>query len=157
MKRRVFIDFSKTKEMDEVDYNLKMAVRDAVCATLLHQHFPFDARVSVTFTDNEYIKSLNKEYRDKDSATDVLSFPLYEDGDFELAECIEGASLGDIVLSLERAKEQAKEIGNSFLKEVAFLTIHSTLHLLGFDHERGKDDEEAQCAAQREIIKALEF
>ncbi len=142
--------------MDEVDYNLKMAVRDAVCATLEHQNFPFDARVSVTFTDNEYIKALNKEYRSKDAATDVLSFPLYEDGDFELCECIEGASLGDIVISLERAKAQAREIGNSFLREVAFLTIHSTLHLLGFDHERGEQEEQEQCKAQREIIETLD-
>ena len=60
--------------------------------------------------------------------------------------------LGDIVISLERAREQAKEIGNTFFEEVAFLTIHSTLHLLGYDHERSKDDDELQCRIQKEII-----
>ena len=66
-------------------------------------------------------------------------------------------TIGDIVLSLERAKEQAAEIGNSFKREVAFLVIHSTLHLLGYDHERSKEDEEAQCLAQREIIETIEI
>ena len=59
------------------------------------------------------------------------------------------------MISLERAKEQAEELGNTFLHEVAFLTIHSTLHLLGYDHERSSDDEEAQCLAQREIIGGM--
>jgi probable rRNA maturation factor len=66
-------------------------------------------------------------------------------------------TLGDIVISVERAKEQAKELGNSTTREIAFLAIHSTLHLLGYDHERSEDDEEAQCLAQREIIETLKF
>ena len=113
--------------------------------------------MSVTFTDNEGIRELNREYRNKDSATDVLSFPMYNflDGDTPADE--DTAELGDIVISLERAKEQAKEIGNSFLHEVAFLTVHSTLHLLGYDHERSAEEEEAQCIAQREIITEMEI
>ena len=89
--------------------------------------------------------------------TDVLSFPMYDGGDFDLGECISGAVLGDIVISIERAKEQAKELGNSFLYEVAFLVIHSTLHLLGYDHERSSEDDELQCRLQREIISGLEI
>ena len=113
----------------------------------------------MTFCDNEYIKKINAEFRDKDAATDVLSFPMY---DFEAEENMRlnpdgSVSLGDIVISLERAAEQAKEIGNSFEREVAFLVIHSTLHLLGYDHERSADDEEAQCLAQREIVESLQF
>ena len=65
--------------------------------------------------------------------------------------------LGDIVISLERAAEQAKELDHGFLREVAFLAIHSTLHLLGYDHERSKEDDEAQCKAQREIIAEVEI
>ena len=82
---------------------------------------------------------------------------MYDDGDFDPTECISGAVLGDIVISLERAKEQAAEIGNSFLHEVAFLAVHSTLHLLGYDHERSAEEEEAQCIAQREIITEMEI
>ena len=153
--RSVFIKFSATKEFPEVDYNLKMMIRDSVIATLDYEAFQYDAEVSVTLCDNAYIKDLNRKFRNKDSATDVLSFPMYDEGDFEVSECISGAVLGDIVISVERAKEQAKELGNTFMREVAFLTIHSMLHLLGYDHERSVDDEEAQCLAQREIIGGM--
>ena len=157
MKRKLIVRFCANKKFEEVDYYLKKIVRDAIFLTLDHQRFQYDAEVSVTFCDNEYIRKLNREYREKDKPTDVLSFPLYENGDFDMSECISGAILGDIVISLERAAEQAKEIGNGFLHEVAFLAIHSTLHLLGYDHELSAEHEEAQCKAQREIISQLEI
>ncbi len=156
-ERKLFISFIATKKFDECDYYFKIAIRRAIEATLEYEDFPSDAEVSVTFTDNEYIKKLNGQYRNKDAATDVLSFPLY---DFECEDDMpEGESLplGDIVISIERAKEQAKEIGHSFIEECAFLAVHSTLHLLGYDHERSKEDDEAQCRAQRDIIETLEF
>ena len=159
MNNRLFISFSATGKFPECNYNLKMIVRDAILATLEYEELIFGADVSVTFCDNEYIKKLNSQFRNKDSATDVLSFPMYdfEDED-DAAQNPDGSiSLGDIVISLERAAEQAAELGNSFEREVAFLVIHSTLHLLGYDHERSKDDEEAQCLAQREIIEMLEI
>ena len=157
MKRDLFIKFSATKTFEEADYTLKKVVRDAILATLDYEGFQYGAIVSVTFCDNEYIHKLNKQYRNVDKHTDVLSFPMYEDGDFVMAECISGATLGDIVISVERAKEQAVEVGNSFLREVAFLTVHSTLHLLGYDHERSAEDEEEQCLAQKEIICGMEI
>ena len=157
MKRSLKINFSKTNKVENVDYYLKTVIRRAILKTLEHERFPFDALVSVTLCDNEYIRKLNLEYRSKDSATDVLSFPLYDNGEFDVSECISGAMLGDIVISLERAQEQAKELGHGFLREVAFLSIHSTLHLLGYDHERSEEDDEAQCKAQREIIELIEI
>ena len=155
MKRNLIVRFTATDKFEEVDYYLKKIVRDAIYETLEHDAFTYDAEVSVTFTDNAAIRKLNKKYREKDKPTDVLSFPLYEDGDFDMAECISGAMLGDIVISLERAREQAEELGHGFLNEVAFLAVHSTLHLLGYDHERSAEDDEAQCAAQREIVSKL--
>ena len=155
MKRKVMIRFAATDKFDEVDYYLKTVIRRAVTATLEYEKFPYDAEVSVTLCDNEYIRELNKQYRNKDKHTDVLSFPIYDGGEFDMAECISGAVLGDVVISLERAKEQAKEIGNSFLREVAFLTVHSMLHLLGYDHERSAEDDEIQCKKQNEIIKDI--
>ena len=157
MKRALKINFSKTSEQLETDYYFKTVVRRAISKTLEREKFPFDTEVSVTLCDNEYIRKLNSRYRGKDKPTDVLSFPLYEDGNFNVAECISGAMLGDIVISLERAKEQAEELGHGFLREVAFLAIHSTLHLLGYDHERSEADDEAQCRAQREIIEKVEI
>ena len=157
MNRALKINFTKTKSSLETDYYFKTVIRRAISETLAHENFPYDAEVSVTLCDNEYIRALNKEYRNKDSATDVLSFPLYDGGEFDISECISGAMLGDIVISLERAAEQANEFGHGFLREVAFLAIHSTLHLLGYDHERSKEDDEAQCKAQREIIAEVEI
>lgn len=156
---KLFISFAATKKMPECNYELKSIVRRAILATLEYEDLIFGAEVSVTFCDNEYIRKLNGDFRNKDSATDVLSFPMYDfDDEIEPETNPDGSiSLGDIVVSLERAAEQAKEIGNSFEREVAFLVIHSTLHLLGYDHERSKDDEEAQCLAQREIIEKLTF
>ena len=158
MDSKLFISFSATKQFDECDYYFKLVVRRAVKATLEYLNIENDAEVSVTFCDNAYIKELNKEHRDKDSATDVLSFPMYDfaSDDEEIPED-EPLLLGDIVISIERAKEQAKEIGNTFLEEIAFLVIHSMLHLLGYDHERSPEDDEAQCQAQREIIKTVEI
>ena len=157
-QNRLFIDFSATAKFDECDYYFKSIVRQAIAATLEHEEFPCDVQVSVTFCDKAYIKELNKKYRKKNSATDVLSFPLYDFAKEELAfdadECV---ALGDIVISIERAKEQAKEIGHSFLEETAFLAVHSMLHLLGYDHERSEEDDEAQCAAQREIVETLDI
>ncbi len=156
-KRGLMINFTATKPFDEVDYELKLAVRRAIEATLEYEAFQFDAQVSVTFCTNAYIRALNSKFRGVDKHTDVLSFPMYEDGDFDMSECISGAMLGDIVISVDRAKEQAEELGNSFVREVCFLAIHSTLHLLGYDHERSEDEEEAQCLAQREIIAEMEI
>ena len=158
-ENKLFIDFSATQKFEECDYQFKSIIRQAVLTTLAYEDFPSDAEVSVTFCDNEYIKKLNKEYRNKDKATDVLSFPLYdfnEESD-EIFEMEDSIALGDIVISLERAKEQAREIGNTFIEEVAFLTVHSVLHLLGYDHERSPQDDEAQCTAQRDIVEMLEI
>ena len=156
MKRKLKINFSKTRDFNEIDYYFKCVIRRAIEATLDYEEFPYDAIVSVTLCDAEYIRALNKNYRGKDKATDVLSFPIYEDGDFDISECISGALLGDVVISIPRAKEQAREIGNPFLKEIAFLTVHSILHLLGYDHERSADEDELQCRIQKEICDGLE-
>ena len=113
------------------------------------------AAVSVTLTNNAGIREKNREFRNIDSATDVLSFPMYEAGEWESEGDFGPIPLGDIVLSLERCAQQAEELGNSFLREAAFLAIHSTLLLLGYDHERSKEYEEEQCARQRAIIEKI--
>ena len=155
--KKLIIKFVATKSLPGVDYNLKMVIRKAISATLGEEDFSLPADVSVTFCDNAYIKKLNKKYRGKNSHTDVLSFPMYDfpEDEGELFPGDETLSLGDIVISLERAAEQAKELGNTFEREVAFLAIHSTLHLLGYDHERSAEDEEIQCQRQKEIIESL--
>jgi len=156
---KLIINFSKTQNFDCIDYYFKHIIRRAVKAALTYEGFERDAEISVTLCDNAYIKKLNTKYRGKKSPTDVLSFPMYdfsveEESALPEGECV---PLGDIVISLERAEAQAKEIGNTFVEEVAFLTVHSVLHLLGYDHELGKEEEEAQCRAQRDIIAELDI
>ena len=155
MKQELYVNFSATDKFEEISYQLKLAIRRAIEATLARESFRYPAEVSVTLCSMEYIHELNKKYRGVDRPTDVLSFPLYEDGEFDEAECQLGVPLGDIVISIPRAKEQAMELGNSFIREVAFLTVHSTLHLLGYDHERSEEDDELQCRLQKEIIETL--
>ena len=155
--RKLRIYFSKTTEIEEISYRLKSKIREAVERTLMYENFPYDTEVSVTLCDNAYIKKLNREFRSKDTPTDVLSFPMYEDGNFPPDECLLGAPIGDIVISVERAREQANELSHSTEREICFLTVHSTLHLLGYDHERSQDEDERQCDAQREIIAQMTF
>ena len=157
--KKLIIRFSATKDLADANYNLKMLVRRAISETLGDEDFSFPAELSVMFCDNEYIKKLNKKYRNKNKTTDVLSFPMYDyaEDEGELMPGDETLMLGDIVISLERAKEQAAELGNSFEREVAFLAIHSTLHLLGYDHERSEEDDEIQCKRQKEIIEKMDF
>lgn len=152
----LFIRFSRTRECPEADYGMKKIVRTAIRATLAHLDFEAPAEVSVTFCNNKYIREINREHRGVDKHTDVLSFPMWEADELTDLSWDEPVVLGDIVISLERAKEQAAEIGNEFRKEVAFLAIHSTLHLLGYDHERSPEDDEIQCALQREIIETID-
>lgn len=108
---------------------LRKAVKDSICKTLEFEGFDKIAEISVCFTDNEEIKDLNSDFRSKDTPTDILSFPSgdYPSDDKEIF-------LGDIIISLERADEQSTEYGNSLYEEVSFLTSHSVLHLLGYDH-----------------------
>ena len=138
---------------EKVTYKLKMLVRKAILTTLEYEGADTDCEVSVTFTDNEGIHAINKEYRNIDRPTDVLSFPQinYDEGE----ELMEGDMLGDIVLSLERAREQAEEFGHSFERECAFLCAHSTLHLLGYDHELSDEDDADMRRRQSEIMERM--
>ena len=110
--------------------------------------------VSVTLTDDAYIQTLNQQYRQMDRPTDVLSFALNEGVEPEIAGGPDINVLGDIVLSVERAKAQAAEYGHSLRREIAFLTVHGMLHLLGYDHieeaERQKMEQE-----QKMVMEAL--
>ena len=147
MKLTVY--FENEQNLHAADAALEELVREAVLATLAYEKVTGAAEVSVTFTDNAGIQALNREYRDMDRPTDVLSFPLFENA-------ADGTKmLGDIVLSLEKCAEQAEEFGHSFARECAFLTVHSTLHLLGYDHETGEADELDMRKRQTEITESL--
>jgi probable rRNA maturation factor len=141
MKRKMSLRIYFENEQDKLPltYKMKMLIREAIEATLDFEDFRNTCEVSVTFTDNEGIHELNKKFRGVDKPTDVLSFPLFDyEGESEeppIDEIIN--NLGDIVISLEKAQEQAEEYGHSFERETAFLCVHSMLHLLGYDHVNG--------------------
>lgn len=149
------VDFKDEQEIYEIRVAMKAIVRKAIFNTLVYEGFDKDVEVSVTFTDNEKIKVLNAQYRNKDSATDVLSFPMFSSVD-EM-EYMDTVPLGDIVISLEKAKEQAHNFFHGSYHELAFLSIHSTLHLLGYDHETSEEDEKDMFRRQKEIMEIIGF
>ncbi len=142
------IYFENSQDAMPVTYALKMLVRRAILATLEYEGVTQHCEVSLTFTDNAGIQALNRAYREIDKPTDVLSFPLFE-GDAQQKQ------LGDIVLSLERCYEQAEEFGHSFERECAFLTVHSTLHLLGYDHVNSEEEDADMRRRQSAIVAAM--
>ena len=118
----------------KIPTGIRMLVRRCCNAVLKLENFEGPAEISVTFTDNAGIRELNKQYRDKDIDTDVLSFPMGENGVYDIDMETGAKILGDVVISMEKARDQAERFGHSFQREVGYLTAHSVLHLLGYDH-----------------------
>lgn len=134
-KYKVIIS-NRQKEV-KLPTGLRLLIRRCCNAVLTVEKFVGSAEISVTLVTNEEIKKLNMEYREKDIETDVLSFPLGENGSYDVNEDTGAFMLGDIVISVEKAVEQAKNFGHTFNREMSFLTVHSMFHLLGYDHENG--------------------
>lgn len=139
MRNRVY--FGSGEGVSAASADMKKIIRSVIKRTLENEKFPYGAEISVTFVTDDEIHEMNREYRGKDKPTDVLSFPL-TNGEPEAEDIIDGvAALGDIVISVETAARQAAEYGHSIERETAFLTVHSMLHLLGYDHEVSEEDE----------------
>ena len=138
----------------EISGEIMEAVEKACLETLKYEEFDEDCEISLSFVTNEEIHQINRQFRNVDAPTDVLSFPqlTFEEG--EEADVNENGEivLGDIIISVERAKEQAEEYGHELKREIAFLTVHSMLHLLGYDHME-KDEEEDMFRRQKEILE----
>ncbi|WP_066688887.1 rRNA maturation RNase YbeY [Christensenella intestinihominis] len=154
------ITFSDEQDKIEVTEEIKAAVGAALDAAQAGLDVP--ACLNLLFTDNEGIRELNREFRDMDRATDVLSFPAYELSAL-LAECLDEVDaeyvegklfLGDIAISMERAQEQAVEYGHSLVRETAFLALHGTLHLMGYDHMT-PEEEEIMTKKQEALLQAV--
>lgn len=137
MTDKIKVIISNDQKTVKIPTGVRMLVRRCCHAVLVQEGFEGSAEISVTFVDDERIKELNKTHRNIDKATDVLSFPLGENGVYDENPDTGAKMLGDIVISMERAVAQAKEYGHPLQREVAFLTVHSMLHLLGYDHVNG--------------------
>lgn len=125
---------NKQKDI-KIPTGLRMLIRRCCNAVLKLEGVEGSAEISVMLVNNQQIKNLNKQYRNKDIETDVLSFPMGENGVYDVDPSTGAKILGDIVISIERAVEQADRFGHSLQREVGYLTAHSMLHLLGYDHE----------------------
>ena len=133
---KVKVIISNRQNVVKIPTGIRLLVRRCCNAALRLENFSEDAEISVTFVDNDEIRLLNKQHRNIDSATDVLSFPLGENGVYDHNES-GAALLGDIVISMPKAVEQAELYGHSLQREVGYLTAHSMFHLLGYDHVNG--------------------
>ena len=137
MKDHIKVIISNDQTVEKLPRGLRMLIRRCCNAVLVNEQFKGSAEISVTIVDDEKIHALNKKYRNVDRSTAVLSFPLGAEGQYDINNDTGAQMLGDIVISIEHAKKQAELYGHSFDREIAFLTVHSMLHLLGYDHEAG--------------------
>ncbi|WP_096153350.1 MULTISPECIES: rRNA maturation RNase YbeY [Bacillus] len=143
-------------ETDSLTEQQLEAVNELLTFAATQENLQPDAEVSVTFVSNERIQEINKEYRQKDKPTDVISFALEEMGEGEIEIHYEEDApsvLGDIIISVPMAKEQADDYGHSIEREMGFLAIHGFLHLLGYDHETDEQEKE-MFDKQKEILDA---
>lgn len=149
------------QDIVEVTEKIESVIGDVVRDVLEYENCDFDAEVSVTLTDNDSIREINSKHRNIDKPTDVLSFPMLEfdedgnaiDSEFDMDD--EMVLLGDIVISMERAAQQANEYGHSIIREIAFLTAHSMFHLLGYDHVDDPEGDKSMCQKQEDVLNRL--
>ncbi len=145
------IDF--LDETDEISEEMVQKLEELLNFAAEKENVESDSELSVTFVSNERIQEINREYREKDYPTDVISFALEEMGEGEIA--VSGMDLprilGDIIISVKKAREQASEYGHSFDREMGFLAVHGLLHLLGYDH-MNEEEEKIMFDRQREIL-----
>ena len=144
---KIYMSFRNNQKAIEVPNGLRTVIRKCIAET----------DVSVTLVDNERIKRINKEFRDKNKVTDVISFPLGAYDEYDINPENGAYMLGDIVISMEKAHAQAIEYGHSLIREVGFLATHSTLHLLGYDHEDDPDGEKVMLELQDRVLNNLKI
>lgn len=134
---KVKVEITNDQKEIRIPTGVRLLVRRCCTAVLVHENFDGAAEVSVTFVDDDQIHKLNKEFRNIDRSTDVLSFPLGENGVYDINNDTGAKLLGDIVISINHAIDQAERYGHTLQREIGFLTVHSMLHLLGYDHVNG--------------------
>lgn len=135
----LFID--NRQNIVEVDEGLNELLEKVVLECLSLEGIGDNYEVSISLVDNKEIRQLNRDYRGKDMETDVLSFPIDDDIDLPLP------LLGDIIISLEKARDQAEEFQHSLVREISYLTVHSMFHLMGYDH---MEEEEKRIMREKE-------
>ncbi len=152
---KVKVQISNRQKDIKIPAGIRLLIRRCCIAVLKHENFDGDAEVSVSFINDKEIKELNALYRNKDIETDVLSFPLGDNGVYDTNNETGAKELGDIVISVERAVAQANMYGHTLQREIGFLTVHSMLHLLGYDHETNGLEARIMREKEEEILSKL--
>lgn len=155
MKEKIKVIISNEQKTVKIPTGVRLLVRRCCNAVLTFEDFNEPAEISVTFVDDERIHELNREYRNVDRSTDVLSFPLGENGVYDKNPENGACLLGDIVISVETAMRQAETYGHSLQREIGFLTVHSMLHLLGYDHVNGGIEEVRMREKEEHVLTEL--
>ena len=155
MKEKIKVIISNEQKTVKIPTGVRLLVRRCCNAVLTFEDFNDPAEISVTFVDDERIHELNREYRNVDRSTDVLSFPLGENGVYDKNPENGACLLGDIVISVETAVRQAETYGHSLQREIGFLTVHSMLHLLGYDHVNGGIEEVRMREKEEHVLTEL--
>ncbi len=152
---KVKVNITNVQKDKAIPVGTKLLVRKACIATLIEEKFTDNAEVDVTFVNDEQIKVYNNEYRNIDKSTDVLSFPLGENGVYDTNPETGNKMLGDVVISVEHAMAQADLFGHGLRREIAYLTVHSMLHLLGYDHVNGGMEKTIMREKEESVLKKL--
>ncbi|MCQ2478512.1 MAG: rRNA maturation RNase YbeY [Clostridia bacterium] len=152
---KIKVNINDNQKKIKLPAGTRLLVRKACIATLKEENFPFDVEVDVTFVDDSEIQTLNKQFRNIDKSTDVLSFPLGENGEYDTNPETNLKMLGDVIISVEHAYEQADLYGHGTEREIAYLTVHSVLHLLGYDHVNGGLEKTIMREKEESVLNRL--
>ena len=152
---KVKVNITNNQKTAAIPVGTKLLVRKACIATLVEENFADDAEVDVTFVNDEQIKEYNSQFRNVDKSTDVLSFPLGENGVYDTNPETCNKMLGDVVISIEHSIAQAELFGHGLRREIGYLTVHSMLHLLGYDHVNGGMEKTVMREKEEVILKNL--
>lgn len=161
MEEQKLIIIENEQDKVIIEHNINIIIKKTIDLCMKSEELEKNYEVSVIIVDDEEIRAINKEHRDIDKSTDVLSFPMVEfvngelisdEGDYDMD--LDELMLGDIIISAQTAKRQAIEFGHSFEREMAFLTAHSCFHLLGYDHMK-ETEESVMLNKQESILKEM--
>ena len=152
---KVKVQITNRQKEVKIPSGIRLLIRRCCNAVLRTEGFSGSAEVSVSFLNNAHIRELNRDHRGKDIETDVLSFPMGENGVYDKNMETGASVLGDIVISVEKAVSQAELYGHTLQREIGFLTVHSMLHLLGYDHESGGLAAALMREKEEEVLASL--
>lgn len=151
----VKVNISVKQKQIKLPSGIRLLIRKACIATLSFEKLEGPCEVDVSLVNDDMIKEMNAQFRNIDASTDVLSFPLGENGVYDTNPETGAKMLGDIVISVEHALSQAHLYGHGIEREIAFLTVHSMLHLLGYDHVNGGLEQTVMREKEEQVLEAL--